>query len=1118
MKVTPGSTDISTFVVLRQTSDGTEKTGATITDIDLQYCRVGSAPVAKIDATALAATDSAHADNKAIEIDSTDQPGLYRVDWPDAAFAAGAREVILSVKLSGCFTEHTRVGLETIQTGDAYAIANNGTYGNSALKTVIDTVDTVADAIKAKTDGLNFTGTDVKATLDGETVTVGTNNDKTGYALTAAYDAAKTAASQASVNTIDGIVDAILEDTGTTLPGTLTTMSGYIDTEVAAIKAKTDNLPADPADQSAVEAAITAAHATTDGKINAVDDYVDTEIAAIKAVTDKLDTAVELDGAVYRLTANALELAPVDGAAPTAAAIRAEIDANSTQLAAIKTKTDGLNFTGTDVKATLDGETVTVGTNNDKTGYALTAAYDAAKTAASQASVDTIDGIVDAILEDTGTTLPGTLTTMSGYIDTEVAAILAAVDTEVAAIKAKTDNLPADPADQSAVEAAITAAHTTTNSKIDAVDDYVDTEIAAIKAVTDKLDTAVELDGAVYRLTANALELAPVDGAAPTAAAIRAEIDANSTQLAAIKTKTDGLNFTGTDVKATLDGETVTVGTNNDKTGYALTVAYDAAKTASSQASVNTIDGIVDAILEDTGTTLPGTLTTMSGYIDTEVAAILAAVDTEVAAIKAKTDNLPADPADQSAVEAAITAAHATTDGKIDAVDDYVDTEIAAIKAVTDKLDTALELDSTVYRLTANALELAPVDGAAPTVAAIRAEIDANSTQLAAIKTKTDGLNFTGTDVKATLDGETVTVGTNNDKTGYALTAAYDAAKTAASQASVNTIDGIVDSILEDTGTTIPASLSSISGYIDTEVASILAAVDTEVAAIKAKTDGLNFTGTDVKATLDGETVTVGTNNDKTGYALTAAYDAAKAAASQSSVNTIDGIVDAILEDTGTTIPATLSTISGYIDTEVASILAAVDTEVAAIKAKTDNLPADPADQSAVEAAITVAHTTTNGKIDAVDDYVDTEIAAIKAVTDKLDTALELDEAVYRFTANALELAPVDGAAPTVAAIRAEIDANSEKLALLDVAVSTRTTLGVGGTSFTYTLTSTTSGLPILDADVWVTTDIAGQNVIARGSTDQNGQITFLLNPGTLYFWRRKSGFTFTNPDVEVIS
>ena len=37
----------------------------------------------------------------------------------------------------------------------------------------------------------------------------------------------------------------------------LSTLASYVDTEVAAIKAKTDNLPSDPADQSQVEAAIT---------------------------------------------------------------------------------------------------------------------------------------------------------------------------------------------------------------------------------------------------------------------------------------------------------------------------------------------------------------------------------------------------------------------------------------------------------------------------------------------------------------------------------------------------------------------------------------------------------------------------------------------------------------------------------------------------------------------------------------------------------------------------------------------------------------------------------------------------------------------------------------------
>lgn len=89
MMVESGATDVTTYFVIRTTSDGTATTGATVTDIDLQYCEQGAAPSAKVDATALGAVDAAHSDNKAIEVGSTDQPGLYRVDWPDAAFDGG---------------------------------------------------------------------------------------------------------------------------------------------------------------------------------------------------------------------------------------------------------------------------------------------------------------------------------------------------------------------------------------------------------------------------------------------------------------------------------------------------------------------------------------------------------------------------------------------------------------------------------------------------------------------------------------------------------------------------------------------------------------------------------------------------------------------------------------------------------------------------------------------------------------------------------------------------------------------------------------------------------------------------------------------------------------------
>jgi hypothetical protein len=141
-------------------------------------------------------------------------------------------------------------------------------------------------------------------------------------------------ASQASVDAIDSIVDAILADTGTDLPALLATIAGYIDTEVAAIKAKTDNLPSDPADQSAVEAAITSAVAAlaTQASVDVIDALID----AIKAKTDNLPSDPADQSAVEAaITAATSPLA-------TAAALAAVAAFVDTEVAAIKAKTDNL--------------------------------------------------------------------------------------------------------------------------------------------------------------------------------------------------------------------------------------------------------------------------------------------------------------------------------------------------------------------------------------------------------------------------------------------------------------------------------------------------------------------------------------------------------------------------------------------------------------------------------------------------------------------------------------------------------------------------------------------------------------------------------------------------------
>lgn len=80
--------------------------------------------------------------------------------------------------------------------------------------------------------------------------------------------------------------------------------------------------------------------------------------------------------------------------------------------------------------------------------------------------------------------------------------------------------------------------------------------------------------------------------------------------------------------------------------------------------------------------------------------------------------------------------------------------------------------------------------------------------------------------------------------------------------------------------------------------------------------------------------------------------------------------------------------------------------------------------------------------------------------------------------------------------------------------------IGTGSSTvnyYVYTNESAKTG-PIANCTVWVTSDSAGTTVVAQNETDVNGKAVFYLNAGTYYFWRSKTGYTFTNPDTEAVS
>ena len=92
MKIDAGSTNVTLYFKLIDPTTGAPETGLTLTSLTVNYVRDLAARVGA-SASALASAIVAHSDNGMFEVDSTNTPGLYRADFPDAAFAAGVDRV-----------------------------------------------------------------------------------------------------------------------------------------------------------------------------------------------------------------------------------------------------------------------------------------------------------------------------------------------------------------------------------------------------------------------------------------------------------------------------------------------------------------------------------------------------------------------------------------------------------------------------------------------------------------------------------------------------------------------------------------------------------------------------------------------------------------------------------------------------------------------------------------------------------------------------------------------------------------------------------------------------------------------------------------------------------------
>lgn len=271
-------------------------------------------------------------------------------------------------------------GIEQSDATDQINAACNAAISDADLATAANlaTVDTVVDAIQAVTDNLPNSGalTDIDAGVNNIEAKLPTN-----YIMGSSVQTNK-----------DDEIDAILVDTGTTLPATLSTIDGKVDTVdgiVDDIVADTNELQSDdvPGLIAALNdpTAAAIADAVWDEDIVATHNTADTAGAILDDLTTPGDFKADVSG-----LATAAALAVVDGVVD---AILVDTGTTlETHLADIKgtgfvkdthslpqclTATGFSTHSAADVWSaasrtlTAFAFSVTVGTNNDKTDYSL---------------------------------------------------------------------------------------------------------------------------------------------------------------------------------------------------------------------------------------------------------------------------------------------------------------------------------------------------------------------------------------------------------------------------------------------------------------------------------------------------------------------------------------------------------------------------------------------------------------------------------------------------------------------------------------------------------------------------------------------------------------------------
>ena len=440
-------------------------------------------------------------------------------------------------------TDSVRLGLTALPNATAGSTGGVGTVdANNAIKVQsgtgtgqISITSGVVSANTTQVSGTAQTARDLGAQLDatvssrlasasisltGGAVTVGTNSDKSGYSLSAAGVQAIWDALTSALATASSIGKLLVDNINATISSRLASASYSA-----------------PLDAAGTRSALGLASANLDTQIDALPTAAENAAAVRSNLTTELG---RIDAAISTRLASATYAAPLDASGTRAAVGLASANLD-TQIATLPTASENASAVWEEPLASHTSG----GTYGGRIVRASSASVELALTGSHHAAADihelqpgvltagdfAADAITAAaVAADVGAEIASAvrsnLATELARVDVSVSSRLASTsytapdNVSIAAIKVKTDALPSDPADQSAVEAAIVGLLTTQLAESYAADGVAPTVGQALLGILQRL-TEFSIDGTtitVKRLdgAATAYALTLDDATAPT--------------------------------------------------------------------------------------------------------------------------------------------------------------------------------------------------------------------------------------------------------------------------------------------------------------------------------------------------------------------------------------------------------------------------------------------------------------------------------------------------------------------------------------------------------------------------------------------------------------------------